>query len=92
MGRAKAHDFELFHKQVGNERSNGGNPWQHHGPVLIITLEEEVSVLKTKLQKCGYLLIGHVGPLCEEWACYSFCLMILMEGSMGIEFKRALTS
>ena len=62
-GRAKGLDFKLFHEQVGNEGADGGT---HHSTMdlfVILSLEEEVSVLEANLQECDYLLYRHVGPL-----------------------------
>ena len=92
LGRAKVLDFKIFHKQVGNEGNNG----ETHGTTMdwfiILTLEEEVCLFETELQKCDYFWYGHVGPCERSGSCCNFCLTMLMEGSTGTEVKRALTS
>ena len=69
-----------------------GDPWQHHGPVLILALEEEVCVSEAKPRSmiiCGMDML----VLCERsGSCCNFCLTMLMEGSTGTKVKRALTS
>ena len=84
-------DFELFHRQVSDEGADGGTPWQHHGLVHNISLEEDICVFEAELQECVYLSYRHVGPLCKKWVC-SFCLTMLMEESTRTEVKMALMS
>ena len=62
-GRPKGLDFELFHKQVGNEGADGGTHGSTMELFIILTLEEEVCVFEAELQYCDNLLYGHFGPL-----------------------------
>ena len=91
-GRAKGTDFELFHKQVGNEGANGGIHGSTMDLFIILTLEEEVCVFEANIQKCDNLFYGHVGPWGSGGSWGNFCLTMMIEGSTGTEVKRALTS
>ena len=66
-GRTKDLDFELFHKQVGNEGANGRTHGSTTDLFVILTLKKEVCVFEAKLQECDSLLYGHVGALGECW-------------------------
>ena len=66
-GRAWGLDFELFHKQVGNEGADGGTHGRTMDLFVILTLEGEICVFEAKLQECDNLLYGHIGPLGECW-------------------------
>ena len=92
-GRAKALDFKLFHKQVGNE---GGKwkepiaaPWacSYYLPwkrkyVFLRPNSSSVTIC------CMDMLVlwGSSGSWCN------LCLSMVMKGSSGTEVKRALTS
>ena len=45
-GGAKGLDFKLFHKQVGYDETNGGTHDHTMYLFIILTLEEEVCVLR----------------------------------------------
>ena len=68
-GSAKDFDLKLFHKQVGNERADGGTHGSTMYLFLILTLEEEVCVFKAKLQYCDDVCNGHVGPVGSVGQC-----------------------
>ena len=60
-GRADGLCFKLFHEQVGNQGANGG----FHGCTMelfkILTLEQEVAILR--LQQGDDFLDSHGGPV-----------------------------
>ena len=47
--RAKGLDLKVFHKQVGNEGTDGGTHGRSMDLFVIITLEEEVDVFEAEL-------------------------------------------
>ena len=85
-GRTKGLDFELFHKQVGNEGANGGIHSSTMDPVC-----------NTYLGKGKYVFWGKTPGVWQfvVWTCWSFggsigsccnfCLTILIEGSTGTD-------
>ena len=91
-GSAKGFNLKVFYEQVGNEETHGRTHGCTMDLFIILTLEEKVSVFKTKLRKVTicwidiWVLCGSVG------SCESFCCTMLIEGSTGTEVKRALTS
>ena len=80
--------------QVSNEGPNG----RTHGSTMelfIIPWKRKVCVFEAKLQECLTICLCCMDMLvlCESSAsCCNFCLTMLMEGFMGTEVKRALTS
>ena len=49
-GSTKGLDLKLFHKQVGDERVDGGTHGCTLNLFIILTLEEEVCVFEAELQ------------------------------------------
>ena len=49
--------------RLAMKRATGGTHGSPMDLFIIFTLEEEVCVFEAELQKCDYLLYGHVGPL-----------------------------
>ena len=91
-GSAKGVDLKLFHEQVNNEGAIG----RTHGCTMylfiILTLEEEISVLG---QNSSNLIICWIDMLVlwgSVGSCDSFCCTICMEGSTGTDVNRAFTS
>ena len=92
MGRAKGLDLELFHEQVANEGANGGIHGSTMDLFIILTLEEEISVLRQNSRGVTICLCRHVGPLLEEWVLLEF-LFNNIEGRVHRNRgERALTS
>ena len=60
---AKAFYLKHFHKEVSYEGADGGSDSCTLDLFIILTLEEQVSVGESELQRCGDLLNGHVGSL-----------------------------
>ena len=56
-------DFKLFHKDVSNERADGGSHSCTLYLFIILSLEEEVGVGKAELQQGDDLGDGHGFPL-----------------------------
>ena len=90
--RAKGLEFELFHKHVGNDEADGVTHGSTMDLFIILALEEEVCVFEAELQDVTICCIDMLvlWESVRSWC--NFCLTKLIEGSTGIEVKRALTS
>ena len=81
-GSAKGFDLKLFHKQVGNERADGGTHGSTMYLFIILSLEEEVCVLRQNSSNGIMCKMDMLVLLGKEWSCCHFCLAMLMEGSL----------
>ena len=69
------------------------NPWQHHGPVHNTYLGRGSMCFLRQYSRSVTICCMDMLVLCgSSESCCNFCLTMSMEGSMGTEVKRALTS
>ena len=80
------------HEWVGYNGNNGATHSCTIDLYIILTMEEEIGILRHNSNNVVMCCMGIEDLLCSWKSCYNFCLMMEMAGSTGKDVERTLTS